>query len=108
MKKMKRAALIHAINAKLLSGELKLVDEIKLAHPKTKDFVSVLRLLGIDSKKCLVSSESLDEALLKAAHNVKYVRIVSQGQLNAYDILKHDILLFSKASFLKLSERLKK
>ena len=108
MKKMKRAALIHAINAKLLSGELKLVDEIKLAHPKTKDFVSVLRLLGIDSKKCLVSSESLDEALLKAAHNVKYVRIVSQGQLNAYDILKYDILLFSKESFLKLSERLEK
>ncbi len=107
-KKMKRTALIQAINAKLLSGELKLVDEIKLARPKTRDFVSVVKSLGMDSKRCLVSSESIEEALLRAAHNLKYVRIVSQSELNAYDILKYDALLFSRGSFLRLSERLKK
>ena len=106
--KMRRTALIHSIQAKINAGELLLLDGTKWESPKTKDFASLLKLLKIGRKKCLLSVESSDEMLCRATGNIPSVMLISPEKLNAYEILKHTILLLSKESFIKLSERLLK
>ena len=106
--KLRRTALIQSIQAKIDAGELMLLDVVKPESLKTKSFVSLLKLLNVDRKKCLVSVESPDETLYRVVRNIPYVTLMPLRKLNAYEVMKHTILLCSKESFLKLSERLLK
>ena len=98
-KKQRRLATSSALLAKLISGSVVIVDELKFEGPKTKDFVKVLDNLNID-RSCLVTINAQDDNLYKSVRNVPKTMVILASQLNAGDICNRQKVLFTKDAFL--------
>jgi len=100
-KKQKALATDSAILAKLLSGSVRIVDELSFDAPKTKDFAVLLGNLDID-RSCLVAIGEYNENLYKSARNVPKVAVMPVSDLNAGDICNRQKMLITKDAFLSL------
>ena len=86
-KKIRRLAFKSAMTSKLNAGEIIVVDEIKLAEPKTKLMAKVLSNFELKNLTLLVLP-GRDETLQRAAGNIEKLQTTSVGTLNVYDILR--------------------
>ena len=102
-KKTKRVALYSALSAKVASGDLIVVDEIKVDGYKTKTIVNMLNALGADRKALIVLPE-VDNFVVKSAANVPGVKTTLAHTLNVYDILNANKFVVSKAAIARLEE----
>jgi large subunit ribosomal protein L4 len=100
-KKMRRLARNSAILAKILSGDLLLLDELKYEEPKTKRFATMLRQLKAN-RGCVLALAEPQECVYKSARNIPKTDILQMAQLNAYEILRRNRLLMTKDSFERL------
>jgi len=105
--KTKQLALRKALTERLKSGDVIVIDELKLASPKTKDFVGVLSALDLKGTALIVSQE-VDKNLSLASRNVPNVALTTSESLNTYDVLRPDKLVFTKGAFEKVEARLNK
>jgi large subunit ribosomal protein L4 len=106
-KKTKQLALRKALSERLKAGDVIVVDDIKLESPKTKEFVKVINALDIDDGTTLiVSNGENDKNLLLASRNVVGVTMTTGAELNTYDVLRPDKLLFTKSGFEQVEARL--
>jgi len=103
-KKQRRLARDSAVLAKLLSGNVMVVDELSFERPHTAGFVSVLGNLKIE-RSCLVTISSIDENLYKSARNIPRVAVIPVEDLNAADICSYRKMLFTKKAFLMFLNR---
>ena len=104
-KNTRQLALRKALTERINAGDVIVVDDLKLASPKTKDFLKVLSALDLDGT-ALVVSESSDKNLLLAARNIPYVEVTTGDDLNTYQVLKPAKLLFTRGAFEKVEQRL--
>lgn len=94
-KKVKRIALQSALSAKVAENEMVVVDSITTGEFKTKKITAMLKALGAD-KKALIVLPEVDKFVVESASNIKGVKTAIPGTLNAYDILKYDMLIVAK------------
>ncbi|HTV43603.1 MAG TPA: 50S ribosomal protein L4 [Candidatus Sulfotelmatobacter sp.] len=104
-KKTKQLALRKALSERIKAGDVVLVDDLKLASPKTKDFVGVISRLELKGSTLVVSS-GIDKNLSLASRNVPNVALTTSDSLNTYDVLRPAKLLFTKSAFEKIESRL--
>lgn len=97
-KRQRRLARDSAVLAKLQSGSVVVVDELKFEAPKTKEFARVLANLKIE-RSCLVTIPQRDDNLYKSARNVPKVSVMAVGDLNAGDICNRQKMLFTREAF---------
>lgn len=102
-KKVRRAAMRSALTSKLKQEQLVVLDELRLAAPKTKEVVKVLANLGVGGKALLVSAGP-DLNLFKSSRNIPGIKSVPAGQINVLDILQHDRLIMTKEAVEKIEE----
>ena len=96
-KKMKALALRSALSDRAREGRIVVADGFELDKPKTKDAVAALRAWGVEGKALVVLTTG-DENIAYSFRNLPTVHILTEGQLNVYDILNADHLIFSKAA----------
>ena len=84
------------------------LDELKLASPKTKDFVKVIDALELSTGTTLVVFNGNDKNLALASRNIANVAVTTSDSLNTYDVLRPDKLVFTKSAFEKVEARLTK
>ena len=106
-KKQRKLATSSAILAKLQTGKVVVVDQLKFEQPKTKDFVRTLGNLKID-RSCLVTISEPDENLYRSARNIPKVSVMKVTDLNAGDICNTQKMLFTKDAFLAVIRKNKK
>lgn len=106
-RKTRTLALRKALSERLKAGDVVVVDELKLASPKTKDFVGVMSALALKGTTLVVALPA-DQNLTLAARNIPGVALATSESLNTYDVLRPDKLLFSKTAFEKVGQRLSK
>jgi len=99
-KKMKAAALNGALSDRLANGRLQVVSSfVEGDRPRTKDAVAVLaRVTGGGGPRVLVVAGRDDELTWKSLRNVPTVRVLAEGQLNTYDVLAADHVVFTEAA----------
>ncbi|GMU78359.1 MAG: 50S ribosomal protein L4 [Acidimicrobiia bacterium] len=103
-KKMVRLALRSALSDRAAAGQVKVVDEWGIAEPRTKQGIAVLEQLGLRVKgeripRTLLVLDRTDDAAWKSFRNLgAWVQIVLPEELNAYDVLVNDYIVFSKAT----------
>ena len=73
------------------------VEEWGFSAPSTKSATGALKKIGVD-ERVLIVLERKDETAWKSFRNLKDVQVLSTGELNAYDILCNDWIVFTKAS----------
>lgn len=104
-KSTKQLALRKAISERLKSGDVIIVESLKLELPKTKNFVAILTALDLNCTT-LVVTENVDRNLLLASRNVVGVEVTTSQMLNTYQLLRYDKILFTKAAFEDFENRL--
>jgi large subunit ribosomal protein L4 len=95
------------LSERLKLGDVIIVDDLKLASPKTKDFVGVISALELKGTTLVVSA-GIDKNLTLAARNIEKVALTTSDSLNTYDVLRPDKLLFTKSAFEQVEARLTK
>ncbi len=103
-KKVKRLALMAALNEKISSGAVVVIDSISMQKPRTKEMISILKNLGLDNKSVLIVLPEKDDAVIYSARNIPGVSVVRAGDLNAYDLLTHNLLLATKEAVKRLED----
>ncbi len=106
-KKTRALALRKALSERLKAGDVVVVDDLKLASHKTKEFTGVISALELKGTTLIVSSGN-DQNLTLASRNIPTVALTTSDSLNTYDVLRPDKLLFTKSAFEKVSDRLTK
>jgi large subunit ribosomal protein L4 len=104
--KTKQLALRKALSERLRAGDVVLVDDLKLASPKTKDFLKILSALELKGS-ALIVAQAADQNLTLASRNVSKVRLRTSESLNTYDLLRPDKLVFTKGAFEQVEARLR-
>ena len=104
-KKEHKLALKSALSLKTKDG-LVVVDEIKFAEKKTKNFVNFLEALKVGTKALVVVDE-ITEEIFASARNVGYAKVVTSDNVSVVDLLNVDNLVISKASVKAIEEALK-
>src|SRR3954470_16118286 len=94
-KKMVQLALRSALSDRASEGRVAVVEAWDWPAPKTKDAAAALVALGIEGKVLLVVG-SEDEVAFKSFRNLTHVHIQSKGELNAYDTLCSDWIVFTR------------
>jgi large subunit ribosomal protein L4 len=97
-KKMIAAALLGAISDRARAGRLHVVQAIAIDTPSTKTAKTLLAGLGA-VKNVLVVLDSADEAGWLSVRNLPNVHVLAADQLNAYDVLVSDNVVFTQAAY---------
>jgi large subunit ribosomal protein L4 len=104
-KSTKQLALRKALSERLKSGDVVIVDDFKLASPKTKEFVGLLNALKVEGPALLVATGQ-DRNLSLASRNVPAIELATSDSLNTYQVLRFGKLLFTRSAFEKVEQRL--
>lgn len=108
-KKIKCVALISGLSAKYRDGEILMLKEDPIFEkPKTKDFAKILSVLKIDGQTCLYLVWNPQVNFIKSARNLEKLKVKSSNDFNLYDLLTKDRVIFSKETYKKIIERLKR
>ena len=98
-KKMIAAALRGALSDRARGNRLHVVESLGVAGaPSTKAAATYLATVA-PTKNVLVVIERGDEISIKSIRNLAYVHVLTFDQLNAYDVLVSDDIVFTKAAF---------
>lgn len=103
--KMKRGALKSALSERLREGNLFIIDALNLDDHKTKSYVAVAKAFGWDSKTLIVETEPGNNLAI-ASRNVPGVKVAVNVNVNIYDVLYHDKIVFTRDAINALQERL--
>ena len=93
-KKMRRLALRCVLSTKARDGELRVLDELRLSEPKTKEMVAILRALEVNSSALIVTGE-VEENVVKSARNLVGIKTLPARLLNVVDLLSHQLLVMT-------------
>ena len=104
-KKEHQLAVKSALSLKT-PKDLVVIDEIKFADKKTKEFVKMLKAIKCEVKTLVVVNE-IDENLFASVRNVAYAKVVTTDNVSVYDLLNTDKLVMSEAAVKEVEEALK-
>ena len=106
-KKMKAAALRGALSDRAANDRIFVVTNfVEGDAPRTKDALAVLaQVTDGASRNILVVAQSDDELTWKSLRNVPAVHLLAEDQLNTYDVLLSDYVVFTEAALRTFVER---
>lgn len=96
-KKMINLALRSALSDRAAEGRVVVVDNFTFERPNTKAALATLEALGINDKVLIVLGDD-DVIAAKSFSNLQSVQLIHAAELNAYDVLCNDWLVFTKAT----------
>lgn len=96
-KKMIKLALRSALSDRANEGKIIVVSEWGWDKPNTKTAKAALAGLGVNGKALVVVGRD-DAAAALSFRNLTEVQVIAPGELNAYDVLCNDYVVFTKAT----------
>ena len=106
-KKTKRVALRKALSARILAGDVFIVDSFTVATPKTKDFVKLITSLSPEPKTLIVAKD-FDSNTKLAARNVQPAQLITSGDVNTEHLLLYKKIVLTNDALTQLAERINK
>ena len=110
-KKMVSLALRSALSDRAALGKVVVVSDWPMTEPRTKDAIALLealdlRVKGTRPERVLVVLDRSEEAVWKSFRNLgERVQIILTDELNTYDVLVNDSIVFSRATLTALIGR---
>jgi large subunit ribosomal protein L4 len=104
-RKERRLALRSALSAKLAEKAVVVVDSLELKTSKTKDAIKMLETLKLNGKVLFISAHDA-EMLYLATRNLGNVAVIMADELNVYDIVNADVVVFDEDSVKYIEEAL--
>jgi large subunit ribosomal protein L4 len=95
-KKMIKLALRSALSDRANEGKIVVIDSWGLDAPSTKSAQTALKTLGLAEGSVLLVHSRDDLNTVKSFRNIYNVQLIEVGELNAYDVLCNDTIVFTK------------
>lgn len=97
-KNLKRLARKSALSVQAKDNNLVVVENFDFDSPKTKNFVNVLKALGLENKKSLFVLEESNNNVYLSSRNLKGSKVLNSSQLSTYGILNANTIVFTEGS----------
>lgn len=107
-KNLKRLARRSALSMKASDNAIMVIEDFDFDAPKTKDFLNVLKALGIDDKKSLIVLGETNNNVYLSSRNFKTSQVVKSSELSTYKILHANNLVLLEGSLEGIEENLSK
>lgn len=107
-KSLKRLAKKSVLSQKLKDNQLKVVEDFNFENPKTKDFIQVLKDLGLENKKALFVLGDSNKSVYLSSRNLKNAKVVMYSELSSYDLVNASDLVLFEGGVEKLVKNLHK
>lgn len=107
-KSQKKLAKRSVLSQKMKDNEIRIVEDFTFETPKTKDFIEVLKALGLDNKKALFVLGEENKNVFLSSRNLKKAKVVSNSELNIFDMINASELVFLEGSLEKVQNNLRK
>ncbi|MCF4102266.1 50S ribosomal protein L4 [Gillisia sp. M10.2A] len=107
-KNLKRLARKSALSLKANDKAIIVVEDFQFDTPKTKNFIDVLKGLGIQDKKSLIVLGESNKNVYLSSRNLKGSEVVSASELSTYKILNANNIVFVEGSLEGIESNLSK
>jgi large subunit ribosomal protein L4 len=107
-KTVKRLARKSAFSLKVKESNLLVVEDFNFETPNTKNFINVLKALGLENKKSLFVLGESNKNVYLSSRNLKASSVVTSSELSTYAILNANNLVLSEGSLEGIVENLNK
>lgn len=97
-KGLKKLARRSALSVKAKENQILVVEDFNFESPKTKDFASVLKALGLEDKKSLFVLGDANKNVYLSSRNLKASEVVTPSELNTYKIVNAGNVVFFEGS----------
>ena len=106
-RKERRLAIKSALAEKAEEKAIIVLENLKLATPKTKDMKALLETLKIADKKILLVVKEFDDNMILASRNLQNVVLISADEINVLDVVGTDVVVFTQDALNAVEEVLK-
>jgi large subunit ribosomal protein L4 len=103
-KKVKDLARRSALSSKAMSGNVMVLEDFSLDHPKTQEFATVLKNLDLVGTKSLFLTAEYDKNLYLSSRNVRDSRVIHARDANPYEIMHAARLVVSENALKVIQE----
>ena len=107
-KTVKRLARKSAFSIKVKESNLVVVEDFNFETPNTKNFINVLKALGLENKKSLFVLGESNKNVYLSSRNLKASSVVTNSELSTYAILNANNLVLLEGSLEGIEENLSK
>jgi len=107
-KNLKRLARKSALAMKVKESNLIVVENFEFEVPNTKNFINVLKALGLENKKSLFVLGDTNKNVYLSSRNLKASNVVTTSELNTYNVLHSNSLVLLEGALEGIEENLSK
>ena len=107
-KALKRLAKKSVLSQKMRENSIKVLEELTLATPKTKDFISVVNALGLEGKKSLFILAEANKNVFLSSRNLPKAKVMNYNEISSYDLINAGQVVFFEGAVEKFQENLRK
>jgi large subunit ribosomal protein L4 len=107
-KGQKRLARKSALSMKMAEGNLHVVEDFNFDAPKTKNFIEVLKALGLDNKKSLFVLGGSNNNVYLSSRNFRGSEVITNSELSTYKIMNANNVVVLESSVEGIEETLSK
>ncbi len=107
-KNVKRLARKSALSMKANDKSIVVLEDFTMEAPKTQEFTSVLKNLGLDNKKSLVVLGESNNNVYLSSRNLKGTEVITNSELSTYKIMNANSLVLFEGSLEGIEQNLSK
>jgi large subunit ribosomal protein L4 len=107
-KSLKRLARKSAFSIKAKESNIIVVEDFTFETPNTKNFINVLKALGLENKKSLFVLGDSNKNVYLSSRNLKGSNVLSNLELSTYAILNANNLVLLEGSLVGIEDNLSK
>jgi large subunit ribosomal protein L4 len=107
-KKVKDLARKSALSYKAKDNSIAVLEDFNFDKPKTKDYLALLKALSMGDKKTLFILPESNKNVVLSGRNVQNSKVTTADQINTYDLMNADNLIFVESSISKVENLLNK
>ena len=107
-KKVKDLARKSALTYKAKENAIAVLEDFNFEAPKTKNYIDLLNALSLTDKKTLLVLPEANKNVVLSGRNLKRTKITTADQINTYDVMNADNLIFVESSVSKVENLLNK
>jgi large subunit ribosomal protein L4 len=97
-KKVKQLARKSALTYKARKDQIRIVEDVKLEAPKTKEVAAMLDALELTKVRSLLLAGDYDPVLLKSCRNIPSVQLQQSKDVSTYSIMRSKVLVIQKGA----------
>jgi large subunit ribosomal protein L4 len=103
-RKVTQKALVSCLSDLARNNEIRVIESLEFATPKTRQVVDLLSKLNIGVTRVLFVTDQTNVNLALSVRNIPYADVINCDNLNTFDLTTHDVVIATTAAIARIQE----